>query len=313
MTSLTIGTRGSRLALAQSEHIRDSLMQASPGLEIDITIIKTTGDRFLEASPKELAALTKGIFVKEIEEALMNRSIDLAVHSLKDLPVQTPPGLRISAMPRREDPRDVLISPHQVEGVQDLPSKARVATSSPRRAEQLKQFRPDIQVLPLRGNVDTRINKLKTQQLDAIVLAAAGLKRTGLSHEISCYLDPVRFVPAPGQGCLAIETREDAGTEVYELLSRIEDPETREEVGAERKFQKMVGTGCNFPLGAYAKIGASSVSFSYFVGYPEINRFLSGTLSGRPGDIGRLADQAIEEVLSSTGSGIRSLAGEKTE
>ena len=298
MTSLTIGTRGSRLALAQSRHVRDSLQQARPGLEIEIKIIKTTGDRFLEASPKELAALTKGIFVKEIEEALINRSIDLAVHSLKDLPVQIPSGLRISAIPQREDPRDVLISPHRVKSAQDLPSNARVATSSPRRAEQLKQLRPDIQVLPLRGNVDTRIKKLKSQQLDAIVLAAAGLKRTGLSDEISCYLDPARFVPAPGQGCLAIETLEDAWAEVYELLAGIEDPETREAVGAERKFQKMVGTGCNFPLGAYAKIGADSVSFSYFVGYPEINRFLSGTLSGRPGEIGRLADKAINEVLA---------------
>jgi hydroxymethylbilane synthase len=299
MTSLTIGSRGSRLAMAQSKNIRDALMKARPGLDINIKVIRTTGDRFLEASPKELAALSKGIFVKEIEEALLDRSIDLAVHSLKDLPVQTPSGLRIAAMPRREDPRDVLVSPHPVAGIQDLPADARVATSSPRRAEQLKQTRPDIQVLPLRGNVDTRIKKLEEQQLDAIVLAAAGLKRTGLSEKITCYLDPARFVPAPGQGCLAIETLEDAGVELYELLSSIEHPETREAVGAERKFQRMVGSGCNFPLGAFAKIGGSSVSFSYFVGYPETERFLHGTLSGRPGEAGLLADQAIQEVLGS--------------
>ena len=297
MKSLTIGSRGSRLAKRQSLMIRDQLIKASPGLKISIKIIKTTGDRFLEASPKELAALTKGIFVKEIEEALLNGSIDLAVHSLKDMPVELPAGLRIAAMPVREDPRDVLISPHPIAGLQDLPAKARIATSSPRRSEQLKQLRPDIQVLPLRGNVDTRMKKLDEQKLDAIVLAAAGLKRSGLTQKITCYLDPIQVVPAPGQGCLAIETLKDARTELYELFSHIEDPETREAVGAERKFQKMVGTGCNFPLGAYAKIDENSVSFSYYVGYPESKRHLSGTLSGKPGEISKLADTAIYTVL----------------
>ncbi len=297
MKSLTIGSRGSRLAIAQSGMIRDLLIKASPGLEISIKIIKTTGDRFLEASPKELAALTRGIFVREIEEALLDKSIDLAVHSLKDMPVEISSGLRIAAMPVRGDPRDVLVSPHPISTVRDLPENARIATSSPRRSDQLKQLRPDIQVLPLRGNVDTRIKKLEEQKLDAIVLAASGLKRIGLSGKITCYLDPAQVVPAPGQGCLAIETLEQAGPELYELLSHIENPETRAAVGAERKFQKMVGTGCNFPLGAYAKIDENAVSFSYFVGYPELKRHLYGTLSGKSGEISALADKAIKEVL----------------
>jgi len=297
MKSLTIGSRGSRLAMAQSGMIRDLLKKASPGLEISVRIIKTTGDRFLEASPMELAALTRGIFVKEIEEALLDKSIDLAVHSLKDMPVDIPAGLRIAAMPVREDPRDVLVSPHPIKTVLDLPKNARIATSSPRRSEQLKLLRPDIHVLPLRGNVDTRIKKLEEQELDAIVLAASGLKRTGLSGKITCYLDPAQVVPAPGQGCLAIETLEQAGPELYELLSRIDNPETRAAVGAERKFQKMVGTGCNFPLGAYAKIDENSVSFSYFVGYPESKRHLCGTLSGKSEEISALADIAIKTVL----------------
>ncbi len=148
--------------------------------------------------------------------------------------------------------------------------------------------------------MDTRIRKLKEQGLDAIVLAASGLKRTGLSEKITCYLDPSQVVPAPGQGCLAIETLEQASTELYELLSRIEDPETREAVGAERKFQRMVGSGCNFPLGAYAKINEGSVFFSYFVGYPEINKYFYGTLSGKPGEISVLADQAISDILAAT-------------
>ncbi len=302
MTSLNIGTRGSRLALAQSNMIKSALEKACPGLEISIKIIKTTGDRFLEASPKELAALTKGIFVKEIEEALLAGSIDLAVHSLKDLPVQIPSGLRITAMPRREDPRDVLVSPHPISTIQELPENARIATGSPRRSEQLKQLRPDIQILPLRGNVDTRIRKLKEQGLDAIVLAASGLKRTGLGEKITCYLDPDQVVPAPGQGCLAIETLEQAGDGLCELLSGIEHPETREAVGAERKFQRMIGSGCNFPLGAYGKISHDSVSFSYFVGYPEINKYLYGTLRGKPGEISDLAEKAIEAVLSTESS-----------
>ncbi len=297
MTIIRIGSRGSRLAMAQSLMIRDMLREIDPGLDITIKTIRTTGDRFMEASPKELASLTRGIFVKEIEEALIEGSIDLAVHSLKDLPVETPAGLRISAIPAREDPRDVLVSGHPLNSVTELPENARIATSSPRRSEQLRLLRPDLRIVPLRGNVDTRIGKLKNEGLDAVVLAAAGLKRLKLGGKITCYLDPAQVVPAPGQGCLAIETAEEIPPGLEEMLSRIDDPQTREAAGAERKFQMSAGEGCNFPLGAYARVGGSMVSFFYYLGYPETGRHLSGTLSGVQGEIEKIADKAIEEVI----------------
>ncbi len=297
MKSLTIGSRGSRLALTQTNMIKEQLERLSPGLDVSVKIIKTTGDRFLEASTKELAAMSKGVFVKEIEEALLSKNIDLAVHSLKDMPVEAPRGLKIAAMPPREDPRDVLISSRPIASWKDLPEKARIATGSPRRAVQLRQLRADFEILPLRGNVDTRIKKLETQGLDAIVLAASGLKRMGLEQKISCYLEPEDLVPAPGQGCLAIETLSDARAELRDILSGIDHPETRAAVKAERKYQATVGTGCSFPLGAYARISGKSVSFHYFTGYPEQNRFISGIISGKLEKIEEMTDAAIGKTL----------------
>jgi len=302
MKSLTIGSRGSKLALTQTNMIGELLQKLNPGLSISVKIIKTTGDRFLETSTKELAALTKGIFVKEIEEALLTGNIDLAVHSLKDMPVETPNGLEIAAMPIREDPRDVLISSRQISSFMDLPEKARIATGSPRRSEQLKQLRPDFEILPLRGNVDTRIRKLADQGLDAIVLAASGLKRMALEKKITCYLDPDKIIPAPGQGCLAIETltRSKSPAGLKELLSKVDHAGTRAAVNAERKFQARMGAGCSFPLGAYAEVRENSVSFHYFVGYPEQGNFFSGTISGSLKEIDKLVDTAINKVLEAS-------------
>jgi len=298
MKSLVIGSRGSSLALAQSRLVRDRLSGLSPDLKISIKVIRTTGDRFLDTSPRELAALTKGIFVKEIEEALLEGDIDLAVHSFKDIPVDIHPGLKVAAVPIREDPRDVLVSRHPLESALDLPEEARVATSSPRRAEQLKRLRPDLRILPLRGNVDTRIGKLDQLELDAVVLAAAGMNRLGFSARITCYLDPELVVPAPGQGCLALETRENPDSRLDLLMSEINHPESRMAAAAERRFQLMSGAGCDFPLGAFARVEEGIARFSYFIGFPERGIHCSGTLSGYREEIDSLADQAIEEINS---------------
>jgi len=296
MRPIIIGSRGSRLAMAQSRLIKKQLEELDSELEVSIKTIKTTGDKFMNTPPGELAALTKGIFVKEIEEALLERSIDLAVHSLKDLPVETPEGLRITAIPHRADPRDALVARSSVNSPKELRKNARVATSSPRRVGQLRKLRPDLQILPLRGNVDTRIKKLVTEDLDAVILAAAGLSRLGLSEKISCYLDPSEMVPAPGQGCLAIETLDRIDPKLMKLLSKIEDSETREEADAEKRFQMAAGEGCNFPLGAFAENKGSKVSFSFYVGYPEKHKDISGTIAGKPGEMADLADRAIKEV-----------------
>jgi len=294
MKGITIGTRGSRLALAQTNMIAEKMRQLDPSLRISVKVIKTTGDRFTEASARELAALSKGVFVKEIEEALFTGEIDLAVHSLKDMPGETPQGLEISAFPPREDPRDVLVSTQSIASWRDLPKNARIATGSARRAEQIKQLRPDFEILPLRGNVDTRIRKLRDQGLDAIVLAAAGLKRMNLEDAISCYLEPEEVVPAPGQGGLAIETRSNPGNSLPAILKGIDHPETRSAVTAERIFQARMGTGCTFPLGAYAEIQDDGVVFHYFTAYPEEDRFTSGRLSGSLDDINELAYTAVK-------------------
>lgn len=240
---LTIGSRGSKLALWQANWVKSEL-EAS-GEECRIEIIHTTGDKVTDVPLAKVG--TKGLFTKEIEEALLDGSIDLAVHSLKDMPTELPSGLILSATPVREDPRDALIGCTLTE----LKRGARVGTSSLRRAAQLRAIRPDLQVESIRGNLDTRLRKLDEGQYDAILLAAAGLRRLGWQSRIAELIAPEVMCPAVGQGALAIETRADGGVG-HEVTARMDDVDTRRCVTAERALLGALGGGCQVPLGAFA-------------------------------------------------------------
>ena len=243
-----IGTRGSTLALWQSNWVADRLRDAHPGLAVELTIIKTTGDKFQEAS---LPAIGKGAFTKEIQEALLRGEVDLAVHSLKDLPTTGPQGLRVWAFPARFDPRDAWIG-RSGALYTALPDRAVIATGALRRTAQVKHRYPQATVEALRGNIDTRLKKLKAGTMTGMFLAAAGLKRLGLEPEITEILDPALFLPAPGQGALAIEGRVDDATAA--LLSPLDDPDTRDQVTAERALLATLEGGCQVPIAALARL-----------------------------------------------------------
>ncbi|MGV8074520.1 MAG: hydroxymethylbilane synthase [Syntrophobacteraceae bacterium] len=250
-----IGTRGSRLALKQSEMIRSALESIWPGLHVELQIIKTTGDKIIDAPLSKVGG--KGLFVKEIEDALLDKRVDLAVHSLKDVPSALPEGLEIGAIPKREDPRDVLLTRHG-EDLYGLRAHAGVGSSSLRRAAQIRRLRPDLEVLDLRGNLDTRLRKLQDGVYDAVVLAAAGLHRMGWLDMITAYLDPEEFVPAVGQGALGIEVR-SLDVDIRRLLAPLHDPDTACAVDAERSFLRELEGGCQVPIGGHALVHGQMV------------------------------------------------------
>lgn len=263
-SSVTIGTRGSQLALWQAQYVKQQMSQHSPDVEIKIKIIKTTGDTIQNRS---LVGLGKGVFTKEIESALLNGEIDLAVHSLKDLPTELPDGLQIAAILSREDPRDVLVTSTSV-SLEELNIGAVIGTTSPRRKAQLLCLRPDLRVVDVRGNVGTRIRKLQETELDGIILAAAGLKRLQRDEVITQYFDVEQMVPAVGQGALAIETRENDDV-INKLLSPLNDPTTTAEISAERTVLECLGGGCQLPIGAYAKHKNDELSLIATVCHPD--------------------------------------------
>lgn len=257
---LAIGSRGSKLALWQAHWVRDQLVSA--GLEIEIRIIKTTGDKLQAFAPGESVpasmaqtlaeAGTKGLFIKEIEEALLAREIDVAVHSLKDLPTQQPDGLALGAVPRREDARDVLIT-LSAQPLEKLPPGARVATSSLRRQTQLRALRNDLVYVAIRGNLDTRLRKLERGDCEALVLAAAGVRRLGLTERITSYLSFEQMCPAVGQGALGIEIRSD-DARTREAVNCLDDLATHQAVRAEREVLRRLGGGCQVPIAAHAVV-----------------------------------------------------------
>ncbi len=254
---ITIGTRGSRLALWQAGWVREELMRRRPGLTISLEVIKTSGDKITDVPLAKVGG--KGLFVKEIEEALLAGSIDLAVHSMKDMPGEMPKGLWIASIPVRETPWDMMIT-RDGRMAEDLPEGAVVGTSSLRRGSQLLYFRPDLSIVPLRGNLDTRLKKLETENLDAIVLAAAGLKRLGMAEAgRATEIDPGIVLPAVGQGALCIETRADDDG-VNELAGSIHDEPSAAAVTAERAFLKLLQGGCQVPIAAYGSFDSSGNS-----------------------------------------------------
>ncbi|MDN5311923.1 MAG: hydroxymethylbilane synthase [Thermoanaerobacteraceae bacterium] len=252
---LRAGSRESKLALIQTNIVIEQLKRHYPDWEFEIVRIKTQGDKFLNAALGEVGG--KGLFVKEIEEALFSGAIDMAVHSMKDVPSELPEGLHISAVTKREDPRDVFISMNGMR-FSELATGARIGTSSLRRAVQLKTIRPDVEILPIRGNVSTRIKKMRELDLAGIVLAAAGIKRLGMEEVITEYFTPEMMVPAVGQGSLAVETRID--DELSELIRCINDTNTESAVKAERAFMQALGGSCKIPIGAYAEVEGNTLT-----------------------------------------------------
>lgn len=301
MRKLVIGSRGSPLALRQSALLQEALQKHHPDLETRIEIIRTTGDQTPQADLSKLAASVKGLFVKEIEEALLQHQIDLAVHSLKDLPTQTPEGLTLAAIPPREDARDALVTASPtLSSLQALPQQARLGTGSLRRRVQLQLLRPDLVISPIRGNVDTRIKKIEQENLDGIILAAAGLNRLGL-HDKIAYIFPVEeMVPAIGQGALAIEIRTDDES-TRRIVEPVDDPATRTCTLAERRFLHEMGGGCDVPMGAHASIENDKATFTAFVAGPRSLQVARTSSQGKPQELDELALEAARYLLAQGG------------
>ena len=294
---LRIGTRGSALALAQAHETRDRLA-AAHGLaakDFEIVIIKTTGDQILDRPLAEVGG--KGLFTKEIEEALLDGSIDLAVHSSKDMPTITPPGLVLSAFLPREDVRDAFISP-KARSLRELPEGAVVGSASLRRQAMIKRLRPDLHVITYRGNVQTRLKKLGEGVVDATLLAAAGLNRLGLADEITQLIGTEDFLPAVGQGAICIETRDD-DRRTLDLLAAIHDPATERCLAAERAFLAELDGSCRTPIGGLARLEGDRLDFRGIILSPDGREVYETERQGHAGEaeaLGRAAGQELRQA-----------------
>jgi hydroxymethylbilane synthase len=290
---LRLGTRASALALAQSGWVADRLRAAHPGLEVEIIHLTTTGDRSQAANTPLSSSSEKGVFAKELELALLDFSIDLAVHSMKDLASELPDGLVIAAVPAREDPRDALIGAR----LRDLKADARVGTGSVRRQTLLRERRPDLELVEIRGNVDTRLRKLADGEYDAIVLACAGLKRLGRDSAIAERFDPLWFTPDPGQGALAIETRIDDSV-VRNLVAPMNNATTEVCTRAERAFLRALGGGCSTPVGAWANFPERKFTLHAMMADEsgQVRRVDIGGRRREPEELGRVAADALREL-----------------
>ncbi|MGE5711001.1 MAG: hydroxymethylbilane synthase [Nitrospira sp.] len=299
-STLVLGTRGSKLAVHQSEWVQAQLQRLAPHVMVTLRRIHTSGDKILDVPLAKIGG--KGLFVKEIEEALLSGEIDLAVHSMKDVPTELPEGLGLLCVPLREDPRDALIS-RDGRLFRDLPHGAKVGTSSLRRQAQLLQARPDLSIGMLRGNLDTRLKKLREGQFDAIVLAAAGLRRLGWEREITEYLAPEISLPAIGQGALGIEGRLD-DLFVRSLLSGLEHAPTRTMVLAERALLHRLQGGCQVPIAAHATLHGSDVTLEGLVASVDGKEIIRDTVRGTAADPESMGIQLAERLLARGGDKI---------
>ena len=296
MAHLRIGSRGSQLALWQANHI--SALLRERGHQVEIEIIKTTGDKITDVALAKVG--TKGMFTKEIEEALAAGRVDLAVHSLKDLPTEVPPDFEIAAITQRENPRDVLVSKKHA-SIKELPQRARVGTSSLRRQAQLKALRPDLEIYPLRGNVDTRLRKLEAGDYEAIILAAAGVNRLGLTALVKQIIPAEIMCPAAGQGALGIEIRK--GDEaIRQHLSFLDDSAARQTTTAERALLNKLGGGCQVPIGAFAELRAKEIHLEGVVAHPDGSLVLRESRDGNDPEL--LGNEVGESLLSRGGNAI---------
>ncbi len=290
---IKIGTRGSKLALWQAEWVKSELEKKNPGLEVELERIKTTGDKITDVPLAMVGG--KGLFVKEIEEALLDGRVQLAVHSMKDVPTVLPEGLHLRAITEREDPRDAVIS-REGKKLLELPKGAKIGTSSLRRKAQILNMRPDFEIIQLRGNLDTRLRKLDEGQFDAIILAGAGVKRLGWEDRITELLPVDMSLPAIGQGALGIETRVDDDV-VNDLVAFFDHPATSFAVRAERAFLKRLEGGCQVPIAAYGEFKDDTVRLTGLVADLEGEKLIKDTIEGPAGEAGRLGTELAEKLL----------------
>lgn len=292
MRKIVVGTRGSRLALAQTESVISALRKTNPAVQFTLTRITTQGDRLREMPLHRLPGV--GVFVKELEAALLAGEIDMAVHSLKDMPTNVPPGLSLGGVAARLDPRDALVT--RKEGLHQLASGCLVGTGSPRRAIQLLDCRSDLKVQPVRGNVDTRLRKVSNGELDGIIVAAAALLRLGREDRITEYLPMEDFLPAVGQGALAIEIRSE-DDEIAELVAKINHRPTWHSVLAERAFLRSLGGGCRAPVAALGEVSDDVLSLQGMVAGPESRIVLRGSEDGSTNDPEGLGAQLAQRMF----------------
>jgi len=297
---IIIGTRGSKLALWQAAWVKSELQKLNPDLKIELNKIKTTGDKILDVPLAKVGG--KGLFVKEIEEALLGGEADLAVHSMKDVPTDFPKGLYLAVICKREDPRDAFISgvkgkEFHINSFKELPKGATVGTSSLRRSCQLLNIRPDLKIEQLRGNLDTRLRKLDEGHFDAIILAAAGVKRLGWAERITEMLEPDISLPAIGQGAIGIECRVDDEF-INKLISPLNHPETSVCVRAERACLKKLEGGCQVPIAAHAKLAEGKLVMDGLVGSVSGDKIIKSHIEGNPKDAESLGLKLAEDLLS---------------
>lgn len=292
--TLRIATRKSPLALWQANHVRDALLARNPGLTVELLTMTTQGDKILDTPLAKVGG--KGLFVKELELGILDGRADLAVHSMKDVPVEFPDGLGLAAVLPREDPRDVLIS-NNYSSIDSLPQGARVGTSSLRRQCQLRARRPDLRILDLRGNVNTRLKKLDDGHYDAIMLAAAGVKRMGWAPRITELLAPEQFLPAIGQGAIGIEIRLD-DERTAALVRALNDEQTAIRIAAERALNAGLQGGCQVPIAGYSEIDHGVIVLRALVGRPDGTELVQGVISGRPGDGEELGQVLADDLLA---------------
>jgi hydroxymethylbilane synthase len=294
-----IGTRGSKLALWQAEWVKAELQRRNPGLQVELNKIKTTGDKILDVPLAKVGG--KGLFVKEIEEALLAGGADLAVHSMKDVPTEFPEGLHLAVICQREDPRDAFISRREngafrIAGFASLPQGAKVGTSSLRRSCQLLSVRPDLSIMQLRGNLDTRLRKLDEGEFDAIILAAAGVKRLGWAARIAEVMSPEMSLPAIGQGAIGIECRINDDF-INKLIAPMNHADTSVCVRAERACLKRLEGGCQVPIAAHATLRDGSLAMAGLVGSVSGDRIIRAGVEGRPEDAETLGRKLAEDLL----------------
>lgn len=297
MTTIRVATRGSLLARTQTGHVIEALQSIHPGHTFETEIFKTVGDRVLDVALSQIGG--KGLFTKELEEALLENRADLAVHSLKDLPTELPEGLVIGCIPEREDPRDALVSREGVD-LMELPEGAKVGTSSLRRLAQLRALRPDLQFVSIRGNVDTRLRKMNDGEVDALIMAAAGLHRAGFGDRITAYLEPEVCLPAPGQGALAVEIRATDGA-TGQLLAPLHHFPTAQAVLAERALLAKLEGGCQVPIGAHAVLDGDFLHLEGMIAAVDGSQVLRWEAEGPVHRARALGEQVADALLSRGG------------
>ena len=295
--NIKIGTRGSKLALTQANFVAEKIKKIMPETDIEISVIKTSGDIMQDISLLKIGG--KGVFVKEIEDALLSNTIDLAVHSMKDVPTEIPDGLEFAAILQREDARDILAS-RDNRKIEQMPKGARIGTGSLRRSVQVLDILPDAVIVPLRGNLDTRLRKIETENLAGIIVAAAGMKRMGLIQRITQFLPVELMLPAVGQGALGLEVR-TGDNELKKILAKINHAPTNTEIAAERAFLRCLGGGCRLPIAALGKLEGDKLSLEGLVASPQGSGIIRDKVKGTVFEAEELGKKLADMILERGG------------